>query len=286
MGEYDRALRHYLRGLELRRSDGDKRGAAIESYSMGTLFEYQGRYGAALTAKDEALKTFRGLEDRGFWLGEILSGYGNTLSQIGKSDEAQKSLDEALALARELKNQALTAQTLNFQGDRFFYRGDFKNARTLFDQAQQASSRLTDRHIVLLSKLNLAKVNVKEGRSQAAIKSLRELADESTRLGLKYLSVQSSVYLGQALLDTKNYAAARRELQVALASSEKLGLRTLLAQSHYLLASVFRATGQGADASRHLTDARRILEDIRKESNSQELTTRVDLSPILADSSR
>ena len=122
-----------------------------------------------------------------------MSGYGNTLSQIGKSDEAQKSLDEALALARELKNQALTAQTLNFQGDRFFYRGDFKNARTLFDQAQQASSRLTDRHIVLLSKLNLAKVNVKEGRSQVAIKSLRELADESTRLGLKYLSVQSSV---------------------------------------------------------------------------------------------
>ena len=59
MGEYDRALGHYLRGLELRRSDGDKRGAAIESYSMGTLFEYQGRYGAALTAKEEALKTFR-----------------------------------------------------------------------------------------------------------------------------------------------------------------------------------------------------------------------------------
>ena len=51
-------LRTICAGSSCRRSGGDKRGAAIESYSMGTLFEYQGRYGAALTAKDEALKTF------------------------------------------------------------------------------------------------------------------------------------------------------------------------------------------------------------------------------------
>ena len=73
---------------------------------------------------------------------------------------------EALGVANELKNQALTAQTLNFQGDRFFYRGDFKNARALYERAQQASAKLTDSHIVLLSKLNLAKVAVKEGRSR------------------------------------------------------------------------------------------------------------------------
>ena len=113
-------------------------------------------------------------------MGEILSGYGSILSQIGKSDEAQKNLDEALALARELKNQALTAQTLNFQGDRYFYRGDFKNARTLFDQAQQASSRLTDRHIVLLSKFNLAKVTSRKADRRRRSKRLRELAAEST----------------------------------------------------------------------------------------------------------
>ena len=55
-GQYDQALKHYLRALDLRREAGDKRGAAIESYSMGTMFEYQGRYGAAINAKEDALK--------------------------------------------------------------------------------------------------------------------------------------------------------------------------------------------------------------------------------------
>src|SRR5712692_10671857 len=117
----------------LYRNAGDKRGAAMESFSIGTLFEYQGRYGAALTSKEEALKTFRDLQDRSLWMAAIQSGYGHSLSQVGRYEEAQKSLEEALSLARELKNQALVAQTLNFQADSFFYRGDFKSARPLYE---------------------------------------------------------------------------------------------------------------------------------------------------------
>ena len=45
MGRYDRSLSQYLRALELRRASGDKRGAAIESYSTGAIFDNQGRYG-------------------------------------------------------------------------------------------------------------------------------------------------------------------------------------------------------------------------------------------------
>ena len=42
-GEYETALDQYLKALEMRRKIGDRRGAAIESYNLGTLFEYQGR---------------------------------------------------------------------------------------------------------------------------------------------------------------------------------------------------------------------------------------------------
>src|SRR5262249_36787832 len=156
----------------------------------------------------------------------------------GKGEEAQKDLDEALTLARELKNQALVAQTLNFQGNAMFYRGNYNAASALYEKASQAASGATDRALGLQPRSGLAKVLVKQKRSHAAIKTLSALTEESDTLGLKYLSVECSIYLAQAQLDTKDYSRAKQTLERALATSEKLGLQTLLAQSHYLLGNL------------------------------------------------
>src|ERR1051326_92251 len=124
MGQLEQALTQYLRALDLYRGAADNRNAATESHSTAEVFEEQGRYGAALNAEDEALKIFRGLSDRSFWMGDILSGHAKALILAGHGDEAQKDLDEALALAREIQSEPLIAQVQNYQGDRFFYAGD------------------------------------------------------------------------------------------------------------------------------------------------------------------
>ena len=49
LGQYEQAISYYLRALDLRRSMSDPRGAAIESYSLGKLFDYQGRLGRRST---------------------------------------------------------------------------------------------------------------------------------------------------------------------------------------------------------------------------------------------
>jgi tetratricopeptide (TPR) repeat protein/predicted Ser/Thr protein kinase/TolB-like protein len=286
MGQYDQALSQYLRALDLYRSAGDKRGAAIDLYGMGSLFGYQGRYGAALNSKEEALKTFRELQDRSSWMAEILSGYGGALVEAGRGDEAQKTLEEALSLARELKSQPVIAQTLNFQGDGAFFRGDLKSARTLYGQALEAVSHTTDRDNVLTSKISLAKVAIQEGHSAAAIGSLKSLAQEADSLGLKYLSAQCSTYRGEALLGSKDYAHAQQELQTALGKAEKLGLRELLAKDQYLLATALRLTGNGTEASGHYREALRWLEEIRKEAGSDKVMQRTDLNSVYAESAR
>ncbi|PYV28979.1 MAG: hypothetical protein DMG24_00545, partial [Acidobacteria bacterium] len=212
LGEYNQALDYYLRALELRRGAGDKRGAAIDSNSMGVLFDYQGRYGAAVASQEDALKTFRQLGERNYYLAEILNGYGHALTEAGRWDEAQKSLQEALALGRELKNQPLMAETLDFQGDVFFYRGDFKSATALYEQASEIVRRTSDQHLRLTYRFDLAKVAVQEGRSQEGIKALRALAQEGDSKGLKYLSVECSTYVAQALINLKKYSEAQQEL--------------------------------------------------------------------------
>jgi serine/threonine protein kinase/predicted negative regulator of RcsB-dependent stress response len=282
-GDYGRSLDYHLQALDLFRGSGDKSGAAIQSYSMGTIFEYQGRYGAALKSKEEALKTFRELQDRSFWMAEILSGYGHSLSQVGRYDEAEKNLAEAMTLARELHNQTLIVQTLNFQGDAFFYRGDIKSAKDLFTQALVASSSNVEKDTVLLSKLNSAKCAVEEKRGQASIAPLKALVHDADAVGLKNISAGAELELAEALLNAHQYPAAKQELELSLRASEKLGLQALLARSHYLLGRTFALSGGvKAEAAPHYAAAKRILESIRQESGSDAILQRKDLSAIVA----
>jgi serine/threonine protein kinase/tetratricopeptide (TPR) repeat protein len=281
-GQYNEALGQYLKALDLRRSAGDKHGAAIESSSMGTLFGYQGRYGAALSSQEDALKTLRDINETGFWLADVIGKQGKALAQVARYGDAGKSFGEALNLARESKNQAQIAQTQTDQADSYFYQGDYKSAAPIYAQALQTAAHTTDQNLILLTKVNQGKLAVAQGNAQAVVPKLKALGEEADTLGLKYLSVECSVYLAEALTDSKNYTAAQQEVQRTLNKSEKLGLQVPLAQSHYLLGRNLEATGKANEAARHFNDARKILDDIQKESHNNEIVKRSDLSPIYA----
>jgi serine/threonine protein kinase/tetratricopeptide (TPR) repeat protein len=286
MGQYDQAVTQYMRALELRRGANDPRGAAIESYSIGTLFDYQGRFGAAINSKQDALKTFRDLKDRTFWMAEILGGYGNALILAGRGDEAKSYLDESLSLAGELKNYGLVAQTLGWQGDAFYYRGDVKSAKSYYERALQAATRTSERDKVLLAKVDLAKVSVQEGHAGAALNSLRSLAQQAQELGLKYIAIECSLHMAEAMTQAKDYSHARQELDRALSQSDKLGLKPLTVKAHYLLATTLRQSGNNAEAQDHYRQALRLLDALRKEPGAEKLMQRSDVSTMFSDSTR
>jgi tetratricopeptide (TPR) repeat protein/predicted Ser/Thr protein kinase len=286
LGQFDEALSQYLKALDLRRSTGDKRGAAVTSYDMGSVFAYQGRYGAALNARQEALKTFRDLHDRSYWMGEILSGYGESLVQAGRGSDAKASLDEGLALSRELKNDSLVSQLLRFQGDSASYGGDYKAARELYEQSLQSATRAKDAENILLGKLALARNDLQQGRSSAAISTLRDLAQQAESQGLKYEAVQCSLDLGEALMNTKALPQARLELERALTRSEKLGLRSLQARGEYLLATASRLSGSNSLALDHYHQSLHLLDEIRKEAGNDKIMDRADFVAISNDAKR
>ena len=117
-----------MKALDACRAAGDQSLLATVYGEMGTLFAVQGRYDAALKAQQEALNTYRKLNDRTYLMVAALSGYGHTLSAVGNEAEGRKSIEEALQLAVEAKNDATTAEALNFLGDSYFYAGDFTSA--------------------------------------------------------------------------------------------------------------------------------------------------------------
>lgn len=286
LGQYDKALSNFESALDLYRSTGDKRGVAMESYAMGILFGYQGRFGAALNAKQEALKTFTGLQDRSYWMTEVSSGYGESLSDAGRFDDAQKPLADALSLARNLKIDGSIAQALDFQGITLFYRGNLQGAMTLYNESLQFATRSKERDKVLLCKFHIAQVALKEGRSAQAATALRKIALEADTSGMKSLQYDASVALGESLVEQKQYDRARQQLGRAIAEAEKLELRPTLAQAHYFLATALRLSGHRADATPHYREVVRYLDEIRKDSGSDAFLERSDFKQIASESSR
>jgi eukaryotic-like serine/threonine-protein kinase len=282
LGQYDQALTYYERAMDLRRSDGDRRGVAIESSSLGALFSDQGRYGAALSSQQDAVKTMRDIKEQGFWLADVLGSYGEALAQVGKADDAEKSLQEALTIARQQNDGGQLAKLLGFDGDNAFYRGDYKSAAALYAQALQQASRSADPQMILTSKINAARVAVKQGRFAEATQSLRSLAREADSRDLQYASTECSIYLAEALIGAKSYALAQTELKTALNSSERLGLQSLLAQGHFLLGRAFEGAGHASDARDQYRQAAQIADSIRKEAQTATIATRSDLHPIYA----
>ena len=282
IADYDQALQYYVRALDIRRSSGDKLGSAIESSSMGNLFAYQGRYGAALSSEEDAVKTIRDIQEHGFWFTNILGAYGRALSQVGRNDDAQKALDEAISSAREQKNEANAAELLGYQGDNAFYRGDYGTAAALYGQAVEKASHSADAHLVLVSKVNSAKTQVALGKFKEGAAALRSLSQDAESMGLKYVAVECSIYLAEASIGMKKYDAAKAGLQSALNSSEKLGLQGLLAQTHFQMARALELSGNSAEAQGHYRQARDIANNIQKEARADTITKRSDLTPIFA----
>ena len=280
LGQYDRAQQYYLRALELWRSAGDRRNAAAESYRIAEVFGNQGRYAAAVKSTEEAVTTLRDLRDRSQFLAEALSAYGGALADVGRFDDAAKALEEALALGRELNHKVAVARTLNRQGKLALYRGNAGQARALFQQALPEASTTTDRALILLTRLNVASAALDEGRAPAAGAELQRVSQEADRLGLQVLAAEASFYQGDALGRAKQAAQSRQALERAVTTGERLGLRPLLAQAHYRLAAGLLAGGDKAGAVSHETEARRLLDDIRKDSESDSVFARADFAQI------
>lgn len=286
LGQYDQAMTSYMRGLDLYRKADDKHGIAILSNSLGVVFEEQGRIGPAVGALQDSIKAFQDIGDRSSTMAQCLADLAGALAKAGRGTESTKLLEEARELAGGLKNDALAASISNSEGDVHFYAGDLKTARDSYQQAQRLASHASAKDVLLMAKVNLAKVALSEGHAQTAVTDFRTLAQQADSLGNKYIGVDSSVSLGEALIKSKDFSHARQELQRSLGKSEKLGLRLENARIHYLLGSALRLSGDKAEATTQYRQALRMLDDIGKEQGAEHVIERYDLKPIYAEATQ
>ena len=134
--------------------------------------------------------------------------------------------------------------------------------------------------------MNLAKVDIQQGRAAAAVSNLRSLSHQAQELGLKYIALECSVSMGEAMAQARDFPSARQELERALIQSDKLGLIPLSLKAHYVLATALRQSGYAADAQDHYHQALRLLDTIRQDPGTEKVVQRTDLALVSSESNR
>ena len=278
--QYDLAMASYMHALQLRRNANDAHNTALDQHSMGMVFLNQGRFGASVSNLKESVDGFRAAKDHSRIMAQVLIDYADALARAGRGDEVGKTLDEALGLATELKNDKLIADVHNTRGDIAFYGGDTKVAKEQYQQALQMAQHAKNPESVLVTRLNLARVAIVEGRSSSVIGELRTISQDADRQGMKYLALVSSVDLATAMVNSKDNAHAKDVLNQALNTSEKLGVRLQTALIHYQLGNLLKQTGDASGSAAEYRQSAGILEEIKKEQGAEKVLQRADLKSV------
>jgi tetratricopeptide (TPR) repeat protein len=284
LGEYDTAQSQFLKALEASRAANDKEMLALESSTMGVLFAAQGKYDSALNYLQQAVDGFKQINDHTWYSVEALARYGDVLSAVGRGEDGQKYIDDALKLADEVKDESATAEARNDLGDSYFYRGDYSSARQQYDKARQTATKWILPDQGLRARLGLARVDLEQGRAKAAVPDLKKLRDEARSMGLKPLAVRASIAYAQALLATNDAEAARQELESAVGQTDKMGMLLERARAEFLLGSALTKVGKPKEAPLHYRETERILASIiSREKSAVRMLDRPDLKNMYSE---
>jgi tetratricopeptide (TPR) repeat protein len=220
-------------------------------------------------------------------MASLLNDLAGALGDAGRGDEAAKPLDEAEGIVRDLKNDALIADVLNTRGNIAFYTGDTKGAEQFYKSALALATRAKDNDTLVLSKLNVARMAIAQGRAKEALGMLRPLVS-STHTTNAYLALQSSIANAQAQIETGDYAQAEHSLEQSLIQSEKAGTKLESARINYLLGTSMRLRGNAEQgrSSYNYGEALRLLGEIRSDPGAENVLHRADLKMIYDDAMR
>ena len=286
LGQYDTALSDYLKAIDTYRSANDQDGVAMESDGMARIFAAQGRYGAALSSAKDAVAIVRQTKEMTWLSVEAIGTWGDLLAEVGRGQEGRASLDEALNMAQQIRNDPSVAQVTGWIGDTYFYQGDYAAAREQYERAFEIASKTPDKATTLLARVNRAQADLALGHAAAVIPEFRKLEQDANTLGLRAISAECSVALDQAEIGAKNSSAAAQDLGTTLARAENLGLRIAQVKAQYLQAGLLARSGRKSEANLDYEQVVRTLDSISKEDNSAKILERADLKSIYGDAQK
>jgi class 3 adenylate cyclase/tetratricopeptide (TPR) repeat protein len=231
LGEWERAERVQLEGLELAETVGNARSRAWCITELAEVARRQGRYEEAAERLSHARDAFESVgDDAG--VGQVLHFAGTLAAQRGDYAEARSSYESSLRIRERLEDVKGTASVLSNLGIVAEYSGDYGLALSLNERALALRESMADRWAIGVSLTNLGMIAVLEERFAEARERFEEAMRLNREVGDTWMIALTDNNLGNANRGLGDWAAAcshyRASLRVYRDYGDRWAMATLL----------------------------------------------------------
>jgi len=216
-GDYAAALKAFKDLQEVGKQLGDESQVAMSNIDIGTVFANEEQYPEALSYFDESYRIYKSLNSR-IYLGYAVDSRASMLLQLGRSDEAQAAINEAMSLAErpEGRYEPLLADVYSINALLELSNGHFWKSESKSRQALDlAGTKYTD--VIVLAKETLGLSRVRSGGTRVGVRLCEQAIELAKSTGDSKLLSGTLLAFAEAAL--KN-GEAPRALEAALQAQE------------------------------------------------------------------
>ena len=246
-GDYDAALGHYRRSLEMLEQLGDRAGVAKSLNAIGLVLQERGDYDKALDYYQRSLQEAEAIGDRQ-QIATVLHAIGIVHRHLGDYDVALEHHRRSLEMLEQLGDRAGVAKSLNAIGLVLQERGDYDKALDYYQRSLQEAEAIGDRQQIATVLHAIGMVHQLRGDYPAALEHYRCSLEIKKQLGDR-AGVATSVHqIGMVYQDRGDYQAALEHYRRSLEMREQLGDRAGVAYSLGQIGNVHYLRGEWDNA--------------------------------------
>ena len=176
-GDFDRARQSIRTCLDVAKRQGDPRRLAMAYNNMGGLYHHMRDDSFAIVMFHQGLETLQPIKEAKPDRASLLYNLGGTYTDMGRTEEAMKVLNEALAIAQELGDTVRISRVHSTMGLVCMNTGQLDRAEQYFQQALDGAQRMGNPVGIIYCLIDLGEVKQKQGRT-AESATYRKQADE------------------------------------------------------------------------------------------------------------
>lgn len=221
LGEFQKSLDFYLRGLQLAREADNREYIGASLNNLGYEYRTLGEYGQAIFYLNQALAIDREIGDR---QGEaiVLNNLGNCYTLLGDLPKAEQLLLQSLPIRRELKERKGEGNTLNNLGQVFARSGDHAKAIDYYQQALFVRREISDQQGEAVTLRNLGRGLFYTGEQTGAFENFQQANRLAKQLGDRRVEADTLYHLALVERERSNLPKAIENVENGLRIIEQI----------------------------------------------------------------